>query len=130
MRHKAEVFDKLQYIYEVTKFNDHQLHCVIRFSDKVDTDIMRKAVGLLLKTVPILSCVYRFNDGDCYWEDAKGLVIDNAFIVVNNQIDFNRFTTSKTNEITGPQIKVCLFRSDTDYLSIIMNHMVCDAAGF
>jgi NRPS condensation-like uncharacterized protein len=91
---------------------------------------MRKAVGLLLKTVPILSCVYRFNDGDCYWEDAKGLVIDNAFIVVNNQIDFNRFTTSKTNEITGPQIKVCLFRSDTDYLSIIMNHMVCDAAGF
>jgi NRPS condensation-like uncharacterized protein len=130
MRYKAEVFDKLQYLYEVTKYNDHQLHCVINLADKLDAGTMRKAVSLLLQTVPMLSCVYRHNDGDAYWEDVRVLMTGEAFTVVNNQADFDRFTTSKTNEATGPQIKVCLFSSDKDALSIIMNHMVCDAAGF
>jgi NRPS condensation-like uncharacterized protein len=130
MKYKAEVFDKFQYLYEVTKFNDHQLHCVIRFEDKLNAGTLKKAMTLLLKTVPILSCVYRHNDGDSYWEDVDDLKIIDTFTVVNNEADFDRFTTSKTNELTGPQIKACLYSSNRDSLSIIMNHMVCDAAGF
>jgi NRPS condensation-like uncharacterized protein len=130
MKHKAEVFDKLQYLYEVTKFNDHQLHCVIKFADKLDAGAMKKAVSLLLKTVPILSRVYLPEDGDACWEDANRSMIDDAFKIVNSQGDFDHFTASRTNELTGPQIEVCLFNSDKDSLSIIMNHMICDAAGF
>jgi NRPS condensation-like uncharacterized protein len=130
MRYKAELFDKLQHLYEDTKFNDHQLHCVIKFADKLDAGTMCRAVSLLLKTIPALSWVYRHNDGDSYWEDVNGPMISDAFKVVHNQSDFDRFTTSRTDEATGPQIKVCLFSSDRDSLSIIMNHMVCDAAGF
>jgi len=130
MRYKAELFDRLQYLYEVTQFNDHQLHCVIKFSDKLDACIAEKAVSVLLKSVPVLSRVYRHNDGDSYWEDVNDLKKSNAFSVVYNQADFDRFTTSKTNEESGPQIKVCLLSSNQDSLSIIMNHMVCDAASF
>ncbi|MDP4145430.1 MAG: hypothetical protein Q8936_13255 [Bacillota bacterium] len=40
-----------------------------------------------------------------------------------------RFTCSRTNEETGPQIKVCLWKSHRDSLSIIVNHMVTDGQG-
>ena len=131
MKYKAEVFDKLQYLFEETKFNDHQVHCVIRFANKINKDIMRKAISLLLKTVPILSCVYSYNKENSYWETLSDFKIKDFFIIVKNEEDFNLFTTSKTNEITGPQIKVCLYSTDKkDSLSIIINHMICDGTGF
>lgn len=130
MKYKAEIFDKVQYLYEETKFNDHQLHCVIRFDDKLDMDMLRKSVIMLLHVVPILSCVYHHNNGSDYWESVDPSKFENAFIVVRDETTFNEFTSSKINEFTGPQIWFCLYQSDKDSLSIIMNHMVCDAAGF
>ncbi|MBP8639733.1 MAG: hypothetical protein KBI01_02360, partial [Oscillospiraceae bacterium] len=35
-----------------------------------------------------------------------------------------------TDEALGPQIKFCLLQSNTDELSVVINHMVSDAAGF
>lgn len=130
MKYKAETFDKLQYLFEETKFNDHQLHSVIRFENKLNADVMEKAMSLLLKIVPILSCVYNHNNGNSYWETPSNSEFNDIFTIVSNEADFNIFTTSKTNELTGPQIKACLYSSDEDSLSIIMNHMVCDAADF
>lgn len=130
MKYKAEVFDKFQYLAEVTKFNDHQLHCVIKFENELNADVMEKAMILLLKVVPILSCQYKHNDGDDYWESVSPSQFKDIFLVVTNEAEFNSFSTSKTNELTGPQIKACLYKSNNDSLSIIMNHMVCDAAGF
>ncbi|MDP4177149.1 MAG: hypothetical protein Q8900_02260 [Bacillota bacterium] len=130
MKYKAEIFDKLQYLFEETKFNDHQLHCVIKFENKLNDIIIERAMNLLLKAVPILSCVYKHNNGDSYWETAVNSEFSDLFTIVSNETDFNTFTTSKTNELTGPQIKACLYSSTKDSLSIIMNHMVCDGAGF
>ncbi|MFA9378714.1 MAG: hypothetical protein ACERKZ_18515 [Lachnotalea sp.] len=130
MKYKAEIFDKLQYLFEETKFNDHHLHCVIHFENKLNADIMKKAMTLLLKSEPLLSCVYKYNKGNSYWEAASNSEFSDLFSVVTDETDFHTFTTSKTNELTGPQIKACLHSSTKDSLSIIMNHMVCDAAGF
>ena len=130
MIYTAEIFDKLQYMFEETKFNDHQLHCVIRFENKLNIDIMEKTMNLLLKAIPILSCAYRLNNGNSYWETLSNSAFNDVFTVVSNEADFNAFTTSKTNEMTGPQIRACLYSSTNDSLSIIMNHMICDAAGF
>ena len=129
MRFKAELFDYLQYLYDTTGFNDHQLHCVIIFENKINALAMEMAVRLLIKTVPILSRVYRNNNGSSYWEDINPLEWTDLFMIVDNEEDFERFTFSKTNEEIGPQIKVCLLQSASDSLSIIMNHMVCDGAG-
>lgn len=130
MKYRAEIFDKIQYLFNETKFNDHQLHCVIRFYNKLDADILEKSLKLLLKTVPILTCAYKHNNGNSYWETLSNSKFSDVFTVVTNEGDFKSFTTSKTNGLCGPQIKVCLYSSDKDSLSIIMNHMICDAAGF
>jgi NRPS condensation-like uncharacterized protein len=130
MKYKAEIFDKVQYLYEETKFNDHMLHSVIRFDGKLDADILAQSVTMLLQTVPILSCVYHHDRGSDYWESADPFKFENALIIVKEETAFNDFTTSKIDEFAGPQIKLCLYRSDKDSLSVIMNHMVCDAAGF
>lgn len=130
MKHKAEIFDKLQYLFNTTGFNDHQVHCVIRFKNKLDATALEKAVNLLITTVPALSRVYRNFDGNSYWEDLAPIHWEDLFMVVDNEEDFKRFTFSKTNEETGPQIKICLLQSVNDSISIIINHMIADGAGF
>ncbi|MGD9474882.1 MAG: hypothetical protein AB7V37_07770 [Eubacteriaceae bacterium] len=129
MKYKAEIFDKIQYLYEATGFNDHQLHCVIRFTGKINETLLRKATMMLLDVIPILSCRYYHNNGCDYWESIF-TSIEEVIQVVQEKTEFNNFTTSKIDEQMEPQIKICLFLSDQDELSIIMNHMVCDAAGF
>lgn len=130
MKHRAEIFDKLQYLYGVTKYNDHQIRCVIRFEGKVDAAAMRKAIQLLVKTVPVLSRVYRNYGGKSYWEDARETEWADLFTLTANEADFDNFTISKTNEETGPQIKFCLLQAERDSLAVIINHMISDAAGF
>ena len=129
MTYQAEIFDRLQYLYQITGFNDHQVHCIIRFSSKVNAVIMNKAVTELIRTVPMLSRVYRDYEGKSYWENTDTAGKD-AFIVVYTEEDFERFTVyNKTDEKSGPQIKVCLLQSEKDALSVILNHMVTDGAG-
>ncbi len=129
MKYKAETFDYLQYLFNTTGWNDHQLHCVINFESKIDSSVMEKAVEVLIKTIPILSRVYKHNEGNAYWEDSCILHKSEYFYVVENYQDFEAFTFSKTNEEFGPQIKICLLQSKKDSLSIVLNHMVTDGAG-
>lgn len=129
MKYKAEIFDYLQYLYNTTGFNDHQVHCVIKFETKVDSHVMKKAAEVLLETVPVLSRVYKHNKGKAYWEDPGTLHISDYFYIVENYQDFEAFTFSKTNEELGPQIKICLLQSESDSLSVVINHMVTDGAG-
>ena len=127
---KAEIFDKITDLYEITGFNDHSLHSVIKFRSHFDEIVMEKAMKMLLKTVPILSSVYIHDDKNPYWESVDISKWKDLIIVVDNEVNFNRFTTSKIDGIMGPQIKACILKADQDSLSIVMNHMVCDAAGF
>ncbi|HEX3076831.1 MAG TPA: hypothetical protein VHQ24_08220 [Lachnospiraceae bacterium] len=130
MRYKATTFDYLQYLYNTTGFNDHQLHCVIKFDSRLDAIILEKAVNQLVKTVPILARKYIDKDGCSYWEDSSTIRKAELFTIVSKEKEFERFICSKTNEATGPQIKVCLFRSEKDCVAIVMNHMITDGAGF
>ncbi len=130
MRFKAEIFDKFQYLYDVTGFSDHQVHCVIDFEGKANAEVMEKAANLLLKAIPILSRTYIDLGKNSYWEDAAPPAWHDLFIVTSNPEGFDNFTASKTDEKTGPQIKFCLFQGKTDRLSVVINHMVADGAGF
>lgn len=130
MRVKAEIFDKLQYLYDITGFNDHQLHGVIQFESNVNAIVMQKATTLLVKAIPMLSKAYKEDAGNSVWEDMDQGNWDNIFTIVFKKDDFYQFTFSKTDAAAGPQIKVCLMQADRDLVSIVMNHMVCDGAGF
>ena len=129
MKHKTEIFDYLQYLYNTTGFNDHQVHCVIKFEKKVDSIVMEKAVEILINTVPILSRVYKHNSSSSFWEDSGKIHISEYFYVVESYKGFEAFTFSKTDEEFGPQIKICLLRSESDSLSIVINHMITDGSG-
>ncbi|SHH75955.1 Uncharacterized protein, contains a NRPS condensation (elongation) domain [Sporobacter termitidis DSM 10068] len=129
MKHSAEIFDLVQYLFDTTGFNDHQLHCVIKYKNKVNAAIMEKAFRLLIDAVPILSRVYRDHGGNSYWEDTSEHRYPDLFSVVDNAKAFDAFTFSKTSETAGPQIKGCLLFGKSDALSIVMNHMVTDGAG-
>ncbi len=126
---KSEIFDQLQYLYHVTGFNDHQIHCVIKFENKINAEVMEKAVKGLVKQIPILSMSYVNQEGKSYWEEKKLWSNIDLFQTVDNEQDFYKFTCSKTMEDMGPQIKVCLLKADKDAISIILNHMVTDGAG-
>ena len=130
MRFKAEIFDKFQYLYDVTGFSDHQVHCVIAFKGKADAEVMEKAANLLLRAIPILSRTYIDLGKNSCWEDTAAPALGDLFAVTSNSEDFERFTNSKTDEKTGPQIKFCLFQGETDRLSVVINHMVADGGGF
>lgn len=129
MRYQSEIFDHLQYLYQTTAFNDHQLHCVILFENKVDEKVMQIAVKRLIETLPILSRSYHNHNGRSYWQDTNINRLHSYFEVVDNQEAFDAHTCSRIGEEMGPQIKVCLLSSDRDALSVLMNHMVTDGAG-
>ena len=130
MKYKAEIFDEFQYLYETTGFSDHQVHCILSFENKVDASLMKKAALLLIKTVPILSRTYTNLGGKSCWEDTDSPNLNDLFIIADNRDELDKFTVSKTSEESGPQIKFCLLQSEADELSIVINHMVSDAAGF
>ncbi len=130
MRYNAEIFDQVQFLFETTKFNDHQLHCVINFGGKINKDIIKKAIVLMLDVVPILGSIYVTDKGRPYWERVDASRYEDVIIFTDKEVEFNCFITSKTNEFSAPQMKACLLTSCKDSLAIIMNHMVCDAADF
>ncbi|MBS7526046.1 hypothetical protein KHM83_05115 [Fusibacter paucivorans] len=130
MKYKAEIFDKVQHLYQETGFNDHQLHSTIRFKGKVNVEILEKAVMMLLDTIPILSCAYRHDHGRDYWKKIKIVDKRDVLLIVHDQRTFDYYCTSKLNALNAPQINMCLYAAEHDTLGIIMNHMVSDAAGF
>lgn len=127
---KSEIFDKLQFLFETYKINDHNLHCIINFNGNIDKVILEKTMMMMLDVAPILSCKYVEDSKEPYWETVGSSGFKDVLTFVKTQSEFNSFMTSKTNEVTGPQMKACLLNSDNDCLGILMNHIVCDGAGF
>jgi NRPS condensation-like uncharacterized protein len=130
MVYKAEIFDIFQYIYEATGYNDHQIHCVISFDGRIDSEVLAKSFRLLLKVIPILSCAYRLKDGVSCWESIDPDKQPDLFKTAEEEEEFEKFTASRTDECTGPQIRACLYTAEKSRLSIIINHMITDAASF
>jgi Uncharacterized protein containing a NRPS condensation (elongation) domain len=129
MKRKSELFDQVQELFEITGFNDHQVHCVIRFERHADEKTMKAAVTQLARMIPMLSRCYVSRGGKSYWQDMKEDGWNRLFQIVKKEEDFQAFTCSKTELGTGPQIRVCLLKSEQDALSIILNHMITDGAG-
>ena len=54
MKYKTEVFDQVRRLFDVNGFNDHQLHCVLRFDAEAapDADVLREAVLASIEAYP------------------------------------------------------------------------------
>lgn len=130
-RHRAELWDQMQFFFQ--KYNDHQLHCAIFFEDQLDVACMEKAVLLTTDMIPVLKSRFVEARMRPYWEsihtenDEVVTFVDSCCL----EEEVNSFLTGKTEEFKGPQLKARIIRSlSKDTLCIVMNHMICDGAGF
>jgi NRPS condensation-like uncharacterized protein len=67
MKFRAEVFDQIQWLFKANGFNDHQLHCLLRFERGLDLALLRQAVAASIAAVPILCSRYVPGANPC-WE--------------------------------------------------------------
>jgi len=131
MQFTAEVFDQVQRLFDVNGFNDHQLHCVLRFDPDAapDATILSKAVIASIEAIPILGA--RYIDGaKPHWESLDRADFARAFTVAQTEADLEAVLVAPSDEGRGPQVKVCLLDARPAAIAVTLNHMVCDAAGF
>ena len=129
MDFNAEVFDQIQLLFDITGFNDHQLHCVLKFDSPLDAEILKKAVISSIRACPILGT--RYIDGDRpHWVGIDPVSLSEAFVIVRTAKEFEEIAVGCVDEAKGPQIKVCILDAIPFAIALTMNHMVCDAASF
>ena len=129
MDYTAEIFDQVQLLYGGNGFNDHQLHCVLRFERGVDPEVLKRSVIASIEAIPILGA--RYVDGPRpRWTSHGPIDLGRAFILATTKTEFDEFLVACVDESVGPQIRVCQLDSNPFAVALKMNHMICDAAGF
>jgi NRPS condensation-like uncharacterized protein len=129
MKYTAEAFDQMQLLWDIKRFNDHQLRCVLRFECALDAETLRRAVVASIEAFPILGTRY-IGGTRPHWASLDRRDYDRAFVVAQNEVDFEKILVSKVDEAIGPQVNVCLLNSRPFSIALKLNHMVCDAADF
>lgn len=130
MNYTAEIFDQVQVLFDRTGFNDHQLHCVLRFESGPDAQALKRSVISSIDAIPILGTRYVDEGRKPRWESIDRAQFGDALVVARTEMEFDEFVTSRIDEAAGPQVKVCLLGPDCSAIALTMNHMVCDARGF
>ena len=130
MEFTAEVFDQVQRLFDLNGFNDHQLHCVLRFEAGrgPDPEILRKAVIASIEAIPILGTRY-VADGKPRWVSLDRSDLDRAFMTARTEPELEAALVARADEERGPQIRLCLLDSDPAAIALTINHMITDGAG-
>jgi NRPS condensation-like uncharacterized protein len=129
MDYTAEVFDQFQRLSDVNGFNDHQLHCVLRFKSELNAEVLKKAVISSIEAISILGTRY-VASARPRWTSLDPDDFGRAFVIVRTETELEAFVLSRADETLGPQVRVCLHDVSPFAVALKMNHMVCDAAGF
>ncbi|HBE78934.1 MAG TPA: hypothetical protein DDW65_14320 [Firmicutes bacterium] len=129
---KAEAFDVMQYFYSM--FHDPLIHCLIDFDGHVDEVALKKAVSFSFRFIPMLQCTFEVTGRRPFWK-IQGFTGDDVVHVVKaglNTAGQKENLFAETIDMAyEPQLKINVIRGqNSDSLCIIMNHMVCDGAGF
>ncbi len=119
----------MQLLWEVKKFNDHQLRCVLRFKHRLDAETLKKAVRTSIEALPILGTRY-IRGRRPHWTSLETNDLGRAVMVARDETEFEEFVATNVDEGIGPQVRVCILNSEPFSIALKMNHMVCDAADF
>ncbi len=128
MDYAAEAFDQVQLLFDANGFNDHQLHCVLRFETGPDAELLKRAVIVSIEAIPILGA--RYVDGPSpHWTSLDPADFGRAFVVARTQAEFEELVLARVDEGLGPQVRVGVLDGGARAVALNMNHMACDAAG-
>ena len=134
MNYHAEAWDILQHLFGTEKINNRVLHFSAEFSSKLSFVRMKRAVGILADAFPLLRCSFEERRGRRpVWTD-RGFTADSLVMLAETEDtgeSVRRFLCGEIVPEKGPQIKIGILRhGSADTLCVIVNHMLCDAAGF
>lgn len=129
--YKLEAFDLVQLV--LSKYHDHQMHGVIKLDGHINEVILKQAVLESAKDLPHILCKLKKTWNKEYWSKSNFTVEDIVKVkksdLSQDQIMAN--ITKATDTFNGPQLCITVLRGNTkDVLCIVMNHMLCDGAGF
>jgi len=116
-------------LFETNGFNDHELHCVLRFERGPDPEVLKKSVIASIEANPILGARY-INGARPRWTSLDPSEFGRAFILAKTETEFENFLVARVDESVGPQIRVCQLDPNPFAVALKMNHMICDAADF
>ena len=130
---QAEAWDVLQYLFELKKLNDHTVHFVAAFSGKINVEQLKKAVALSADVFPLIVSRFAITKSRPLWM-AGGYTADEivtCFDTEDAAKGIDDFICTPIDTFAGPQLKIKVIRSgEKDALVVVMNHMLCDGAGF
>lgn len=129
---KAESFDIMQYLYG--SVHEPLIHCLIRFSGHIDAAILKRAVTLSSEAIPLIRCCFDSTERRPCWKE-QDFTGEDIVHVIEEEKDVEkqreRLLASTIDIAHEPQLKIYLIVGQaSDTLCIIINHMVCDGAGF
>lgn len=131
--YRAEAWDILQHLFKVKKINDHILHFAATFSGKIDVERLKAAVNLSAGVFPLVKCRFDESGKRPFWVDC-GFTAEDMVTCAgtdNAEESTDAFFRSEVNTFAGPQARLRVIRGEnSDTLAVLMNHMLCDAAGF
>lgn len=127
---KAQAFDCMQYFYG--EVQEPRIRCCVRFNDHISETALKRAVGLSVHSVPLISCV--FDERLHCWKERE-FTADNIIRLVEvpagDENVIADFLLTSVDHSIEPQLRIILVREEThDTLCIIINHMICDGTGF
>lgn len=133
LKYPVEAWDILQSLFKEQKINDHTLHFVASFSRELNLSLLQRSVALSADAYPLIRCRFVSKGGRPRWEEAyypAGAMV--LFSETENAAEnIEKFLGASLDETVGPQVQFGLFRQNgRDTLAVLMNHMLCDAAGF
>jgi len=132
-KYRAVPWDILQHLFKTEKINNHVLHFSGTFSPVPDFSRLNHAVQLLADAFPLVRCNLVMSSIHPYWADKGYTAEDILQCIETKEIrkQWQRVMLQEIDPETGPQMKLALLKTEgTALLCGIINHMVCDAAGF
>jgi NRPS condensation-like uncharacterized protein len=113
----------------ISDSSDMMIQLELDFGQRLDAERMARATELVLDAEPILGCRLVKINRKLHWER---LDKDNysAFIMAHDEPEYEAFKSSRIDTYSGPQLKVCLWRSsDGDRLLLKVAHQTADMGG-
>ena len=129
----AEPFDVFNVFFE--RIYDPTMHFMVRYSGRVDEEILRRSVILTLESVPFLSSMFVESENGCFFERTGPERFAGAFVFHGdcNPEEIPYKVPPKPLDVrSGPQIRVDLFRpenSGDDLITVTCHHGAMDAHG-
>ena len=131
--HRFEAWDMLQHIFKEKDITDHTMRFVAVLSEKIDVSRLKMAVDLSANAFPLIKSRFHEKKYRPRWEQGSYSADDVVALIDTTDAndDLTRFLGNSVDAYGGPQLKIAVIRSDAaDTLCVLINHMLCDAAGF